>query len=70
MGVQAAQLPKWSSMSSFNDLGLSDELLNAISDAGYTEPTPIQAQAIPPLLDGRGQPPTRAYALRVAAATF
>ena len=40
-------------MSSFNDLGLSDELLNAISDAGYTEPTPIQAQAIPYVLMGR-----------------
>ncbi|MEQ9171963.1 MAG: DEAD/DEAH box helicase [Rhodospirillales bacterium] len=38
---------------SFSDLGLSDELLKAISDAGYTEPTPIQAQAIPKVLMGR-----------------
>src|SRR5690606_21652927 len=31
----------------FADLGLSDELLQAVESAGYTEPTPIQAQAIP-----------------------
>jgi len=31
----------------FADLGLSDELLQAVKAAGYTEPTPIQAQAIP-----------------------
>ncbi|MFZ1744032.1 MAG: DEAD/DEAH box helicase [Pontixanthobacter sp.] len=35
---------------SFADLGLSDELLKAVTDAGYTEPTPIQAQAIPAIL--------------------
>ncbi|WP_109355035.1 DEAD/DEAH box helicase [Sphingorhabdus sp. EL138] len=34
----------------FADLGLSDELLKAVADAGYDEPTPIQAQAIPPVL--------------------
>jgi superfamily II DNA/RNA helicase len=34
----------------FADLGLSDELLKAVSDAGYTEPTAIQAEAIPPVL--------------------
>ena len=38
---------------SFSDLGLSDELLKAIFDAGYTDPTPIQAQAIPQVLMGR-----------------
>ncbi|WP_420140020.1 DEAD/DEAH box helicase [Sphingomonas sp.] len=37
----------------FADLGLSDELLRAISEAGYTEPTPIQAGAIPPVLMNR-----------------
>jgi len=37
----------------FSDLGLSEELLRAIADAGYTEPTPIQAQAIPYVLMGR-----------------
>lgn len=34
----------------FADLGLSEELLSAVADAGYDEPTPIQAQAIPPVL--------------------
>ncbi|WP_375396436.1 DEAD/DEAH box helicase [uncultured Sphingomonas sp.] len=34
----------------FADLGLSDELLRAVSEAGYDEPTPIQAQAIPSVL--------------------
>lgn len=37
----------------FADLGLSDELLSAIKDTGYTDPTPIQAQAIPQVLMGR-----------------
>jgi superfamily II DNA/RNA helicase len=31
----------------FADLGLSDELLRAVTEAGYSEPTPIQAAAIP-----------------------
>ena len=34
----------------FADLGLSDELLAAVDKAGYTEPTAIQAEAIPPVL--------------------
>lgn len=34
----------------FADLGLSDELLAAVTDAGYSEPTPIQASAIPSVL--------------------
>jgi superfamily II DNA/RNA helicase len=34
----------------FADLGLSDELLRALAESGYSEPTPIQAQAIPPVL--------------------
>jgi superfamily II DNA/RNA helicase len=34
----------------FADLGLSDELLDAVATAGYSEPTPIQAQAIPAVL--------------------
>jgi ATP-dependent RNA helicase RhlE len=40
-------------MSSFSDLGLAPELLRAIADEGYTEPTPIQKQAIPLVLAGR-----------------
>ena len=36
----------------FTDLGLSPELLKALTDSGYTTPTPIQAQAIPVVLNG------------------
>ena len=35
---------------SFNSLGLLPELLRAIADHGYTEATPIQLKAIPPIL--------------------
>ena len=35
---------------SFADLGLSPELLQAVTDAGYSDPTPIQASAIPSVL--------------------
>jgi ATP-dependent RNA helicase RhlE len=38
---------------SFADLGLSPELLRAVVEKGYTDPTPIQAQAIPAVLSGR-----------------
>jgi ATP-dependent RNA helicase RhlE len=38
---------------SFATLGLSEEILRAVSERGYTEPTPIQAQAIPVVLAGR-----------------
>ncbi|HET7613646.1 MAG TPA: DEAD/DEAH box helicase [Gemmatimonadaceae bacterium] len=38
---------------SFNDLALAPEVLNAVRDAGYTHPTPIQEQAIPLALAGR-----------------
>ena len=37
----------------FNDLDLRPELLHAIRDAGYIDPTPIQAQAIPIVLKGQ-----------------
>jgi superfamily II DNA/RNA helicase len=37
----------------FADLGLSPEVLRAVEDAGYTQPTPIQEQAIPWVLQGR-----------------
>jgi len=39
--------------SSFNTIGLSDPMLHDIARAGFTEPTPVQAQAIPPALEGR-----------------
>ncbi|MDG2033356.1 MAG: DEAD/DEAH box helicase, partial [Rhodospirillales bacterium] len=38
---------------SFTDLGLSEEVLKAVSDAGYSDPTPIQKSAIPHVLMGR-----------------
>ena len=37
----------------FTELGLSQELLHAIKESGYEEPTPIQKMAIPPILAGR-----------------
>jgi ATP-dependent RNA helicase DeaD len=37
----------------FEELGLSEELLRAVKALGFEEPSPIQAQAIPPLLEGR-----------------
>ena len=37
----------------FETLGLSEKLLKAIQESGYTEPTPIQAAAIPEALSGR-----------------
>jgi superfamily II DNA/RNA helicase len=38
---------------SFADLGLSEELLRAVGDSGYGEPTPIQSAAIPSVLMGK-----------------
>jgi ATP-dependent RNA helicase RhlE len=38
---------------SFDVLGLSPELLRAVADQGYTEPTPVQREAIPLVLEGR-----------------
>lgn len=38
---------------SFDTLGLMAELLKAVSEKGYTTPTPIQLQAIPVILEGR-----------------
>lgn len=37
----------------FQDLRLSEPLLRAIGEKGYTDPTPIQQQTIPPVLEGR-----------------
>ena len=52
-------IPVWTaglkdfSLPSFAELGLIPELMRAVADQGYTEPTPIQAQAIPLVLQGR-----------------
>ncbi|MGB3814211.1 MAG: DEAD/DEAH box helicase [Shinella sp.] len=40
-------------MTTFADLGLSPKVLSAVTDSGYTIPTPIQAGAIPPALSRR-----------------
>ena len=40
-------------MTKFSDLKLSPKVLKAIEEAGYETPTPIQAGAIPPALEGR-----------------
>lgn len=40
-------------MTRFADLGLSEPALLAVERLGYTEPTPVQEQAIPVILDGR-----------------
>src|SRR5436189_2413037 len=58
---------------SFADLGLVPELQHALASLGYEEPTPIQRQAIPPLLSGHdllgqaatGTGKTAAFALPV-----
>ena len=60
----------------FADLGLRPELLAALAALGYEEPTPIQREAIPPLLAGRdllgqaatGTGKTAAFALPVLQA--
>jgi ATP-dependent RNA helicase DeaD len=40
-------------VTAFADLGLSDSTLDALRDVGYEHPSPIQEQAIPPMLEGR-----------------
>jgi ATP-dependent RNA helicase DeaD len=40
-------------MTAFRDLGLTEPTLEALAHLGYERPTPIQEQAIPPLLEGR-----------------
>ena len=60
-------------MTNFDSLGLSKELLRAVEYQGYTTPTPVQVQSIPPLLAGRdvlgvaqtGTGKTAAFALPV-----
>ena len=37
---------------SFSQLGLSDAIVRAVTEHGYTVPTPIQSQAIPAVLNG------------------
>jgi ATP-dependent RNA helicase DeaD len=54
-GNRAAITPRRLScegMPTFAELGLSQEILDAVHDLGYESPSPIQEQAIPPLLTG------------------
>jgi ATP-dependent RNA helicase RhlE len=63
-------------MGDFQSLGLSNKLLRAVAAEGYTTPTPVQEQAIPPLLAGKdvlgvaqtGTGKTAAFALPVLQA--
>ena len=38
---------------SFDGFGFCDEIMQGIKEAGFTEPTPIQIKAIPPLMEGK-----------------
>src|SRR5690606_16224672 len=38
---------------SFQELGISEEILKALTSMGFEKPSPIQAQGIPPVLEGR-----------------
>src|SRR5579884_3242349 len=51
----AATVPAYTACAvpTFAQLGLEPALLEALDDVGYEEPSPIQEQAIPPLLEGR-----------------
>src|SRR5438046_1886038 len=62
----------------FRKLRLAEPLLRALASEGYTTPTPIQAQAIPPVLEGRdvlgcaqtGTGKTAAFALPILHRLF
>ena len=49
----APKMKDFQHVTTFSELGLDQRLLKALDAEGYTTPTPIQAQAIPPLLQGR-----------------
>ena len=54
MRTTAAQRPPLRPfMTTFDSLGLSEPILRAVRDTGYTTPTPIQTAAIPAVLTGR-----------------
>lgn len=40
-------------MTQFSELGLAEPVLRALAQEGYDAPTPIQAQSIPSLLEGK-----------------
>ena len=51
--MTTAPVPPFGDAGTFADLALRPELLDALTSLGYEEPTPIQREAIPPLLEGR-----------------
>ena len=53
VSVSPSANPTASPAVTFQSLGLSEALLRDLASAGYKDPTPIQAQAIPPCLEGR-----------------
>ena len=54
LGVRSfAHTKEPSHLTQFKDLGLNASILKALTDKGYTDPTPIQAQAIPGVMEGR-----------------
>jgi ATP-dependent RNA helicase RhlE len=53
VSISEPSVPSHSPVSQFSDLGLLPALERAVHEAGYSIPTPIQAQAIPVLLEGR-----------------
>ena len=53
MGEQDERIRTIIPTMSFEKLGLGEKTLKAISESGYKNPTPIQEQAVPPLLAGR-----------------
>ena len=53
MSGRARRIRKIQILTQFTDLGLAKPLLKALTEEGYTTPTPIQAQAIPGVMSGR-----------------
>lgn len=52
-GAESGRSQSEGAMTNFSDLNLDPKVLSAIESAGYKDPTPIQAQAIPPAIAGR-----------------
>ena len=53
MAYESLSLPMSSEKTTFEALGLRPELLRAVAEQGYSEPTPIQQQSIPIVIQGR-----------------
>ncbi|MBI1778310.1 MAG: DEAD/DEAH box helicase, partial [Proteobacteria bacterium] len=51
--ARARTTRKYTVLNDFSQFGLAQPILQAVATEGYTTPTPIQVQAIPPLLTGR-----------------